>query len=299
MLRSSVSAGCSRLIALTLASALALIGPTAAAAGLDPETAEAKRKEVSAGLPSDPRMAAGKLRAAAQELGDPELFLEAADVLAQAAKEKRDLNLVAEAMPDAQTARDIAIYLADERNYDATDWHPVSRDRADALVSKADRVISEIQALEAEIEDERRRAEEEKARLAAGDEDEGKKKRERKPGTGLIAGGAAALVVGAAGIGLLGAGLAKGSSLQREADGLDLPTEQPRLDELDRMGAQANTFAYVGGALGAVGVGVGVALIVVGVKKRKQAGPSAEAMRLLPGGYVDRNGGGLSLQGRF
>jgi hypothetical protein len=51
-----------------------------------------------------------------------------------------------------------------------------------------------------------------------------------------------------------------------------------------------------------VGVAVGVALIVVGVKRRK-AQPSASASVLEPdwlmGGWVDREGGGLALQGRF
>jgi hypothetical protein len=119
----------------------------------------------------------------------------------------------------------------------------------------------------------------------------------------LIAGGSAALVLGVAGAGILGTGLARGAARQRDAEALNLPAERDRLTELDAQGAAANTLAYVGGALAGVGLAVGVALIVVGVKKRNAAGPSDAAglgrNRMLVGGWVEHSGGGFALQGRF
>ena len=117
-----------------------------------------------------------------------------------------------------------------------------------------------------------------------------------KPGTGLIAGGAASIVIGLGSVGLMGAGLAIGASTQREAEALDLPAQNAELDRLDRKGANANIMAYVGGALAAVGVGVGIGLLIVGVKKRKAAGEPAEeqaSMMIVPHRI------GLGLVGRF
>ncbi|NVB37162.1 hypothetical protein G6O69_04920 [Pseudenhygromyxa sp. WMMC2535] len=287
---------------LALSAAL-LISTTASASGrLEPEDAAAKRDEVSASLPEDAEAAAEALHAAAEALGDPELFLAAADKLRFEAASTRDQDLAEAARPHAQTARDVAIYLADERNYDATDWHPVERERAQALVGEADQALREIDTLIAEIEEERRKAEE-AARLAAGGEGgeakAEKPKRDKKPGTGLIAGGSVGLVVGVGGLAVLGVGLAQGGSLQREAETLDLPAEQDQLDDLDRRGKQANTLAIVGGVVGGVGLATGVALIVLGVKKRKQAGPGAEARRLDVGPYYTGHGAGLTIQGSF
>ncbi|PRQ06884.1 hypothetical protein ENSA7_34220 [Enhygromyxa salina] len=266
--------------------------------GQSPEDAAAQRDQIEAGLAQDPRAAVASLRSAGEELGDPELFLLAAERARDEAQSSRDAALALEAESLALVAQDIGSYLADDTNYSATDWRPVTRDRASELAGEAGSLATQAHTLAEEIEAERAAAAAaaERARLEALTED--KPKRELKPGTGLIAGGSAALVLGAGGIGLLGAGIAMGQANQREAESLNLPDELARLEELDRKGATANTLAYVGGVVAGVGVAVGVALIVVGVKKRKAAGPQEQASVHMSG-WFDNDGGGLALRGSF
>lgn len=291
---------------LALSLALLLTPSLAQAKRLKPEDAAVKRAEIEAKLAEDPEGAIEELADWADELGDPELFLLASTLAHQHASMTRDLELAAAAEELALTARDIGMYLADKRNYDATDWRPVSRERAMALALEAKTAADIAQSLIDEIEAEQAAAaaEAERARLAAL---EANKKRARRPGTGLIAGGSVALVFGAGGVGMLGAGLATGQARQREAEALaetlDLPAQLDQLEPIDRRGATANAIAYAGGAIAGVGIIVGAALIAVGVKKRKAAGPGAEAKlapgRVLVGGWLDRRGGGLAVHGRF
>jgi hypothetical protein len=293
----------SRLLALTVAAAImsASTPSLAQSKRLAPESAAEQRdaalSEV-AGL--DNRAAAAKLVELAEELGDPELFLAASELLLQQADVDRDDALALEAEELARTAADIAIYLSDEGNYKATRWRPVTRERATELAGEAKTAAEEAASLAETIVEERRAAEEaERARLAAAAEQDEDKKRELGPGSGLIIGGSVALVVGVGGVAMLGAGLGLGAANQREAESLMLPAELARLDQLDRKGAQANTVAYVGGAVAAVGLATGVALLVVGVKKRKAAGADAEQARIQVAPYWSAEGGGLQLQGKF
>jgi hypothetical protein len=285
---------------VALALALVLIPGVAFGKGLTPEDAAAKRAELEAERSSSPRVAIEQLSNWGDELGDPELFLSAATLAHDEAKSSRDLELAQLAITLALTTTDIASYLADERNYDATDWRPVTRDRAAQILLQAQVLTDSSRELVREIEAERAaaEAEAERLRLAALEQPKG-----LQPGTGLIIGGSVALVLAAGGLGMLGAGLATGQAHQREAESLMLPAELDRLEELDRMGATSNALAYAGGAVAGVGIAVGVALIVVGVKKRRNAEPSASASwspdHLLVGGWLDRGGGGLSLRGRF
>ncbi len=123
------------------------------------------------------------------------------------------------------------------------------------------------------------------------------------PGTGLIAGGSAALVVGVGGLGMMGAGFALGASAQREVESLVLPQDIDRVPELDQKGSTANVLAYVGGAVGAVGIAVGATLVVLGVKKRKAGGGTAEEdsalSRLHFGGWALNESAGLTVGGSF
>jgi hypothetical protein len=271
--------------------ALIMAPSSAHAKGHSPEDAAAKRAQIEAGLAQDPRAAVEALRSSGEELGDPELFLLAATRARDEARSSRDAALALEAESLALIAQDIGSYLADADNYDATDWRPISRDRAPELATEAGNLADQAHTLAEEIETERAAAAAaaERDRLA-GQRDE--PKRERQPGTGLIIGGSVALVLGVGGVGLLGAGVAMGQARQREAEGLDLPAELARLDELDRQGATSNTLAIAGGVVAGVGVAVGVALIVVGVKKRKAAGPTMS-------GWFDRDSAGLALRGSF
>jgi hypothetical protein len=287
--------GSMRTVALALA--LVLVPSTAFGKGLSPDDAAAKRAELEAERSSSPRVAIEQLGNWGDELGDPELFLSAATLAYDEAKSSRDLELAELAITLALTTSDISSYLADERNYDATDWRPVTRDRAAQISLQAQVLTDSSRELVREIEAERAaaEAEAERLRLAALVEPE-----QRRPGTGMIVGGSLALGLGAAGIGMLTAGLVSGQALQRDANALNLPAELGQLEQLDRKGASANALAYAGGAVAGVGVAVGVALIIVGLKRRN-AEPSATAsgQRLLVDGWLDRNGGGLSVRGRF
>jgi hypothetical protein len=283
---------------LVLALALVLLPNAALAKGLSPDAAAAKRSQLEAERSSTPRVAIEQLGNWGDELGDPELFLSAATLAHDEAKSSRDLELAQLAAGLAGTAADISLYLADASNYDATDWRPVTRERAEQLATQARALVTQATELAREIEDERAAAEAEADRLRNAPADEPKKT--RRPGTGLIAGGSVALVIGAAGIGMLTAGLVTGQAHQREANSLMLPAELDRLEQLDRMGSTSNALAYAGGAVAGVGVAVGIALIVVGIKRRNAA-PStlAVAPTWLVGGWLDRSSGGLALRGRF
>ena len=231
--------------------------------------------------------------------GNPDKFLSAANMAFDQAKRTRDLEFAELAITHAKVALDIGLYLADERNYDATDWHPVTREQAaevaeqaELLIGAAEDLVEAILAERAAAEEEARRA----AELAASEDDDQPK--QRKPGTGMIAGGAVALTIGAGGLGMIGAGLALGQARQRDAEALLLPDQLDELEQLDRQGAQANAITYAGIGVATVGLAVGVALIVVGVKKRKAAGPT-EATALRVGGWLDRDAAGLIVGGRF
>jgi hypothetical protein len=281
-----------RLLAIVLA--LIMAPSSVHAKGHSPEDAAAKRAQIEAGLAQDPRAAVEALRSSGEALGDPELFLLAATRACDEAQSSRDAELALEAESLALIAQDIGLHLADADNYDATDWRPISRDRAPELAAEAGELADRAHTLAEEIETERAAAAAAERAKLDGQHDE--PKRERQPGTGLIIGGSVALVLGVGGVGLLGAGLAMGQARQREANGLDLPAELTRLEQLDRQGATANTLAIAGGVVAGVGVAVGVALIVVGVKKRKAAGGDAEAGMT---GWFDRDSAGLALRGRF
>jgi hypothetical protein len=111
----------------------------------------------------------------------------------------------------------------------------------------------------------------------------------------LIIGGSAALVVGLGGGGLAAAGLVLGAQAQTDVE--DPLVYEPEHGDAEARGRVANVLAGVGIGVGAVGVGVGVALIVLGVKQRKQAGPSTAAVLPMP--MIGPDGGGLGLMGRF
>lgn len=284
-----------RLAPTLLAVSLVLPAP-ALAAGLNPEQAEQRRSEVESeveGLVA--AEAVEKLRTEAEALGDPVLFLDASELLREHAEAEANEDLAREAAALADVARDIASYLTDERRFDATDWRPVTREQALELVDQAERAAEQARELAATIVAEREAAQANASEVEAPVE---KPRRERKPGTGLIAGGAAMLTIGVGGVAMIGAGLAMGSARQREAESLVLPAEQLRLDELDRQGAQANLISYIGIAVAGVGLATGVALVVVGVKKRKQAG-SSESASLRAAPWFDSDGAGLSVGGRF
>lgn len=96
--------------------------------------------------------------------------------------------------------------------------------------------------------------------------DRGPRDRQRKPGTGFLAGGGAALGVGVIGIGVMGAGLARAS---RASDDLAGSSPFERSGIFDE-GAKANRMAIAGAVVTGLGMAVGIALITVGALKRSR-----------------------------
>jgi hypothetical protein len=224
------------------------------------------------------------------ELKDPVLIIDAGEAWREHARSQRSIEAAQTAITQIQVALDMLYFLRDGATSSA--WQPVAPEHVGRLIERAQTVVSDAQALIAEIEEEQRRA----AEAAAAPVEEPQKKRgPAKPGTGLIIGGSAALVVGLGGAGLAAAGLALGAQAQSEVE--DPLVYEPEHSAAEARGRSANVLAGVGMGVGAVGVGVGVALIVLGVKKRQQAG-SASA-KLLPVPMIGPSGGGFGLAGRF
>lgn len=283
--------GIQRVSTIALALSLSLPAPTAWA-GITPEQAQQQRDEVQGEASSLAAAAAVELlQREAEERGDPELFLSASERLRQRAEVEADEDLAHAAGRLASTARDIALYLADERRFAATDWQVVTRERASELADEAEQAMTKANELADAIV--AAKATESAEPSPVDDEPE----RTRKPGTALIAGGAAALTIGVGGLAMIGAGMGIGGNAQKEAESLDLPAEQARLDELDRKGAQANLITYVGIAVAGVGLASGIALIAVGVKKRGRSDDARASLRAAP--WFGREAAGLAIGGRF
>lgn len=114
-----------------------------------------------------------------------------------------------------------------------------------------------------------------------------------KPGQGLVIGGAVMLGVGAAGVGLMVGGLVGGGSAQKAFDA-SVPGSADR-DSIEKRGKTMNILAITGGVVGGVFLGAGVALLIIGLKKNKEA--RLNNVMLLPD--VGPEYAGFGLSGRF
>lgn len=114
-----------------------------------------------------------------------------------------------------------------------------------------------------------------------------------KPGQGLVIGGAVMLGVGAAGVGLMVGGLVGGGSAQKAFDA-SVPDSAER-DSIEKRGKTMNILAITGGVVGGVFLGAGVALLIIGLKKNKEA--RLNNVMLLPD--VGPEYAGFGLSGRF
>jgi hypothetical protein len=240
--------------------------------------------------------AAGNHKQAAQlywqkgvELKDPVLIVDAGESWREHARSQRSVEAAQTAIVQASVALDMLYFLRDGATSSA--WQPVAPHHLGPLIERAQTVVSDAQALIAEIEDEQRRA----AEAANAPVEQPRKRGPAQPGTGLIIAGSATLVVGLGGGGLAAAGLVLGAQAQTDVE--DPLVYEPEHGDAEARGRLANVLAGVGIGVGAVGVGVGVALIVLGVKQRKQAGPSTAAVLPMP--MIGPDGGGLGLMGRF
>jgi hypothetical protein len=222
------------------------------------------------------------------ELKDPVLIIDAAEAWRDLARAERSIEAAQTAIDRIQTARDMLYFLRDGAT--SSRWQPIAPEYVNTVIERAESLVADANALIAEIEAEQQAA----AEAAAAPPEEPQKKRgPAKPGTGLIIGGSAALVVGVGGAALGVAGLALGARAQAQVE--DPTVYEPEHSAAEARGRQANVLTGVGLALGAVGVGVGAALIVIGLKKRKQSNTSS-AM-LVPS--VGPAGAGLHLVGSF
>ena len=227
-------------------------------------------------------------------LKDPVLILDSAEALRDQAASERSIPAAQSAIERVAPALDMLYFLRDGATSSA--WQPVAPEYLDTVITRAETLVTDAEALIAEIEEEQRKA----AEAAAAPIDEPSKQRRgpARPGTGLIAGGSASLVVGLAGMGLGAAGLGLGARAQSEVE--DPLVYEPEHSAAAQRGQTANVLAGVGLALAGVGVGVGAALIVIGVKKRKQAGAdegAAVEAAVVPVWLGE--GGGVGLVGRF
>jgi hypothetical protein len=224
------------------------------------------------------------------ELKDPVLIVDAGEAWREHARSQRSIEAAQTAIVQVQVALDMLYFLRDGATSSA--WQPVAPEHLAVLIERAQTVVRDAQALIAEIEAEQQRALE----AANAPVEPPPKRGPAKPGTGRIAGGSAALVIGLGGAGLGAAGLVLGAQAQAEVE--DPLVYPPEHSAAEARGRSANVLAGVGLGVAALGVSVGVALIASGVKKRKQAG-STTAKMLVPVPMIGPSGGGLGLAGRF
>ncbi len=222
-------------------------------------------------------------------LKDPVLILDSAEALRDQAAAERSIDAARSAIDRAAPALDMLYFLRDGATSSA--WQPIAPEYVDTVLTRAQTLVRDAEALIREIEAEQAAAE----RAAAAPVEDKKRRGPAKPGTGLIAGGSAALIIGLGGAGLGIAGLAIGAQAQAQVE--DPLVYEPEHSEAEVRGQNANVLAGVGLALAGVGVGVGVALIAVGVKKRKRGGGGEAEAALVPVWFGD--GGGVGLVGKF
>ena len=308
--------GTTRLVSVVVGVALATVSlsPTAFAApsadAITPESANEARfgveqqgkQLIDSGSPGE---AAELYWTEGVRLKDPVLILDSAEALRDQAAAERSIPGAEAAIERVAPALDMLYFLRDGAG--SASWQPLAAEHLPTVITRAEALVSDAKALIAAIEDEQRRAAE---AAAAPVEPEKSSRGPAKPGTGLIAAGSAAAVLGLGGAGLGVAGLLIGN--QAQADVEDPLVYEPEHSAAEARGQNANVLAGVGFAVAGVGVGVGVALIVLGLKKRKRAGEGPDegsgteadadvaVVPILFGDGSGRSqGGGLGVVGRF
>ncbi len=135
-----------------------------------------------------------------------------------------------------------------------------------------------------------------------GERDEGEKRQSKpRPDRGdrsnvrpLVIGGGVSLGLGLAGLGVMGAGLAKGSTAQQEFESALGPGDEDRRLGLIDDGERANKIAIAGGVTGGIFVVTGAVLVSLGVKRGAGRGKQASVTP-----SIGRESAMLVIQGRF
>lgn len=252
---------------------------------ITPESAEVQRAAARMqGKQASDEAARGELLAGrGRELQDPRLLADAAAAFIEHARSTRDDTALDRAEAEAALALDMLGFLASGKS--ASSWQPIEAGRIDAEVDDVESLLREARSLRDEIEAERA--------AAAAPPPPVEKKRKLRPGTGLIAGGASALVVGVGGLGLGAAGLAMGQSAQRDIDDPDVYGDA-WLDA-DAKGELGNDLAIAGFVVAGVGLAAGATLVGLGVKKRRSSTSTEEGAQVA----ITPTMRGLVLTGRF
>jgi len=296
------------------AAATPLAGPSAApialladAGAVTPAQASSARKPVqdrAQGLltAGNPDSAAELLAEEAGKRSDPVLHLDAADAYKAAGVKNKSKADLASGIEEAKIGLDILYFLQDPRC--DPEWQLVDSGEVGAEIRRGEKLVEDSEKAIIDLD----------TKVEAPppvEENKGRKKAPRD-GRGYIAVGSLLTLVGVGGLGIMGAGLATGASAQKDIDTLADSLKngtimQAQFDAektaIDDKGKRGNVLTYAGIGVGAVGLAAGIALLVVGIKKRKQyraehggASDSPSAM-LLPA--LGRDSAGLVLSGRF
>ena len=278
-----------------------LLALAAPAGKLTPGDAASARKSIQTkakGLldADDPDGAAELLSDEANKKSDPILYVDAAEAYKAAGVKNKSRVDLENGIENARIGLDILYFLQDPRV--DPEWQPVDGGDVSSEISRGEKAV---EACEKAIEDLANKKDE-----PAPTEDEPKaRKKAPRDGRGFIGAGAAVTLLGVAGLGMIGGGIAISSSAQKHVDGLNA-SDPNFLDEKakdDERGKLGNTLVYAGIPVAAIGLGVGIALLVVGVKKRKRykeengGGDSSASIQVLPN--AGRGYAGLTLTGRF
>lgn len=278
--------------------------------GLSPEAAGAKRDavrdSVSAAVAAEDYAAVSEgLEEGATQLGDPVTMLEAGEARLKYAEQERSIDEAERSIEITHKALDIAhFYRAVARDEARTRWMVIKPTSAQGLIMKGEEQVSAAEQLIAEIEAEQTGEPSEAVAASEGGEPakaSKKKKKQRgkaKRGTGLLAGGAVLTVVGVGGAALGVSGLVISSSRQNEVEGLDPTVDGEQIQTLDDEGQQANLLGWIGLGVGVGALAAGLPMMIIGIKRRKEAGPSASAqLQVMPSFARDHSG--LVVSGRF
>jgi hypothetical protein len=255
---------------------------------LTPEDAETKREAIRSAVAdkreTDKVAAAESMESDAAILGDPVTMMEAGQLRLEAAKADKDADQARASIETTTVALDILHYYDAVASGSAeSEWLVIDPSSASGMIADAEKQVEEAESLIEELEkDDGGGKSDDKGK----EEKKKRKKKDRgkaKPGTGMIVAGSIFTVVGATGAALAIVGLAQSQKAQKDVEKLGGdPMNQPMIDELDEKGGRANRMAYIGLGLAVGGLAIGIPLLAVGVKKRKEAGPSSNALRIAP-----------------